>query len=93
MSWDKNTINTSSLNEVKSTLDDLGVEYKLTVRGEVPGHGNNDDKPISLRQLEYGKYVLVEQLNRSEDCDFDDYIVSLKFLAADLPKNFPLEVM
>ena len=89
MSWDKNTINMSQIDNNIKMLDNLKIKYKLIKLGEVEGHGNNDTyweityeeeiKKYPIRKLEYGNKVIIEQMLRSKDCDMDDYLVSVEY--------------
>lgn len=63
MSYDKNTINMSSLDMVKEILGDLGYSYLLIVQVSVRGRGFNDSRyhfenddhtrEYDLRRLQY----------------------------------------
>lgn len=90
MSWNKNTINFSSLNAIKQVLDDLRIEYTLEVKERVIGQGNNDEffgeNPYELRRLSYRGFVVLEQIQKTSDCDSDDMIISQKFTRETEPK-------
>ena len=91
MSWNKNTHNVSSVSNMIKILDSVGVRYKLTEIGKVKGMGLNDKyDPIingvdsegyyTLHKLEYTRadglaVVVIEQMQRTYDCDDDDCIV------------------
>jgi hypothetical protein len=97
MSWNKNTVVMSSVDAVVKTLNDVGVEYNLELLGEVSGCGLNDDYGFGrdkypIRKLTYGDKVLMEQMNRSSDCDCDDFLVSREFKRGDEPIVWPLEM-
>lgn len=93
MSWNKNTINLSTLAAVKEVLDDLNQFYIFTVEGEVKGLGLNDsgDKKYQICRLEYGDYVVLEQMLRSDDCDSNNMLVSYKFKKDKVPKRWKIE--
>ena len=93
MSWDKNTINQSNLNAVKDVLDDLKIKYTLVIKECVRGSGLNDDmcgemRVYELRRLSYRNFVILEQMNRTSDCDADDTITSQKFTKENEPKDW-----
>ena len=106
MSWDKNTIVCSQINAIISTLDICKKPYTLSVLGNVQGHGLNDDliiednsgelypgsKYYDIRKLEFEGIVILEQMQRSHDCDTDDMIISVKFDKGSEPKTWPLEI-
>jgi len=97
MSWDKNTINMSFIDSTIKVLKNLEIKYQLTKLGEVEGYGNNDiycgeaieedHKTYSIRKLEYGNKIIFEQMLRSEDCDMDDYLVSIEYESGKEPKT------
>lgn len=94
MSWDKNTINASNLDAVKSVLDELKVKYTLETKKTVMGRGiNNDsfggeDKHYELRRLSYRGFVILEQIKQTADCDADDTIISQKFTVLNEPHDW-----
>ena len=91
MSWDKNTVDLSSLDSVVQTLDNLGKEYHLSIEAEVVGRGLNDFEntpPYKLRRLRYDKWVILEQITQDADCDVDDTISSRTFLLEEEPKDW-----
>lgn len=88
MSWNKNTIVRSSLDSVKFTLDKLDYPYELSVLATVRGRGLNDDvlfggadddKTYEIRRLKCDKFVVLEQMLHTFDCDSDDYLSSQIF--------------
>lgn len=93
MSWDKNTVNLSDVDSRIHVLNQIGISYSLITLGEVGGHGLNDfdGKTYPIRQLKYKDIVVLEQMIREDDCDFDDMIISYEFFAQEEPKNWPLE--
>ena len=99
MSWDKNTVNCSHIDSIVGTLQQLGVPYSLVVMKEVRGRGFNDDIPSTaapflvdkfylIRRLEYNKFVILERMERTTDCDTDDLICSYPFDFADEPTDW-----
>jgi hypothetical protein len=99
MSWDKNTIVHSEIDAIISIFEEIHYPYKLKILGEVMGCGLNDDdgQIYSIRSLEYKtkkgyNIVLLERMERTSDCDGDDYIVVHKFNKKDVPKNWKLEI-
>lgn len=96
MSYNKNTLISSEIGNTIKILDRLKVPYTLTDLGTVRGQGLNDDyegiDSYKIRKLEYGDYVIIEQMRRTNDCDTDDYIVSEEFLKNKAPKEWDLEI-
>ena len=103
MSWDKNTINCSHIDSIVRTLQQLDTLYSLTVEKEVRGMGLNDDIPSTaapflverfypLRRLEYNRFVILERMERTTDCDTDDLICSYLFDFADEPADWQYEI-
>jgi hypothetical protein len=106
MSWDKQTIVLSFVNATIATLKDLNILYTLTELGQVQGNGRNDDDlgkdaegdpiPIGrcypIRKLEYGDVVILEQMQRTHDCDTDDVILAFKFEKGKEPKDWQIEI-
>lgn len=77
MSWNKNTVVRSSIDNVKATLDTVGVPYELTTLGEVDGNGLNDVYGVTkypIRKLTFNGSVIREIMQRHPDCDIDDVI-------------------
>ena len=97
MSWDKNTIITSSVDSIIETLSNLNTPYCLEEIGKVRGYGLNDDYNgvdfYPLRKLEYGDFVVLEQIIRTTDCDTDDTIISKSFPKDKIPKRWKKEVI
>lgn len=104
MSWDKNIINTSAINNTISVLEKLGTPYTVTTLGKVRGRGlndkiwmekNEDAYPIctiyTLRKLEYKDVVLLEKIIRNSDCDVDDFILSFEFKKGHEPRDWEIE--
>ena len=89
----------SSLDSIKETLEAVGTDYTLEVLGKVRALGLNDDfedkEFYELRKLSYKNkdktYFIVEQMQRSHDCDFDDYLMGIRFENA-IPEDFKLEI-
>ena len=99
MSWEKNTINLSELDSVVAMLKKDNRPHTMTVLGEVLGLGLNDDSRYNykIRRLEYTTlsgqgYVVLEQMQRTSDCDSDDHLVSMEYKKDEEPKNWQLEV-
>jgi len=93
MSWNKNTVNRSSIDTIISTLKRLNESYTVTVLGRVKGFGLNDDegKTYMIRKLEYQDTVVLEQMLRTSDCDMDDSIISVEFNKSKEPKDWSIE--
>lgn len=96
MSWNKNTIVASEIDSVIRTLDDCKASYDLTTLGEVTAMGLNDDyngiNRYPVRRLEYQNTVILEQMQRTHDCDMDDCLVSCRFKKGEEPKDWKLEI-
>jgi hypothetical protein len=90
MSWDKQTIIISEIDSLISLLSQLGVPYGLEKLGNVADNGTWSDplKALTIRVLTYstnhdGLQTIVEQMQRTIDCDTNDTLVSIKN-----PKDF-----
>lgn len=96
MSWNKNTRNCSEVDKTIELLKELNIKYKVKVLGLVTGYGLNDDYAKSdkykIRRLDYKDKVVLEQMRRSDDPDFDDLLISLKFDKDKVPKKWKIEV-
>lgn len=90
MSWNKNTIVTSTVDATVEILTDLSYPYNLQIKRLIQGIGINDleVREYPLRRLQYGKWVILEKMIRHSDCDIDDTIVSYKLTLEDEPKNW-----
>jgi hypothetical protein len=99
MSWDKNTVNLSSLDEIAKALDLLEIPYTITVLQTVDGwgindvlsvdeHGSEERKMHKIRRLNSEKIVVLEKIERRVDCDDDDAIVSYTFNPIAMPKEW-----
>lgn len=100
MSWNKNTVVVSDIDSRVDMLKENGIPYTLTILGKVSGMGLNDaasqgildSSSYLIRKLEYKDKLIVEQMQRQQDCDFDDHLVSIKFLKSEAPKEWKLEM-
>ena len=97
MSWDKNTINISTVDFAIEMLKDLNIPYKCEIIGKVQGVGLNDldypDNYYNVRRLTYNNFVILEQIIRNRDCDFDDIFTYSKFNKDEEPNDWQIEVM
>lgn len=99
ISWNKNTLVLSDIDNTIEVLKETGTPYTLVEIGKVNGMGLNDDiqsddiKQYPIRRLEYKTFVVLEQLQRTPDCDSDDWLISKKFKKGEEPKKWELEVM
>lgn len=97
MSYDKNTLDFSEIDTIVRVLDYLAKadggeqRYVLTELGTVEGLGVNDEGPHILRSLWHSNITVVEQMQRTCDCDADDVIVSIETHDGD--DMLPLETM
>lgn len=74
-------------------LDEMKQSYVLCERGPIRDDGLNSehDHPwIQLRSLQYGAVMIWEQMQRQEDCDADDHVVSINGKVGDTEP--PLEI-
>lgn len=97
MSWNKDTINVSEIDSTIRVLETLNEPYKLIILGEVMGLGLNDtlghgQEEYPIRKLEFRDKVVLERMDRTEDCDADDYLVSFMFDKNKVPKKWKLEI-
>jgi len=96
MSWNKNTLNFSQIDTIIEVLITLKEKYTLISIGRVKAFGLNDSilglYSHCLRKLTYKNQIIIEQMQRTSDCDSDDLIVSLQFTKEKLPKRIPLEI-
>ena len=106
MSWNKNTINLSSIDNTIEILESLNIPYKLNILVVVAGRGINDEiwkknrkgiqelenKLYQIRKLEWKDIVYIDQMQKTYDCDSHDYLVTLRFLKGKEPKNLPVEI-
>ena len=103
MSWNKNTVDCSHIDSIVTTLQQLGVPYSLSVMKELVGWGLNDDIPSTaapfsverlfpIRRLEYKRFVLLERMERTTDCDTDDLLCSYPFDFEDEPADWKYEI-
>lgn len=95
MSWDKQTIHQSEVDAITKVLDILSVPYSVKIIGEALDRGGymfDDEKPISLRRLEFVNRVVLERVIRTADCDADDTIVSEMFYVNQEPQKWELEI-
>lgn len=89
MGWDKNTVNHSQVDTIISVLKQLNYPYEIREIGQVVGSGANDSgKTYPMRRLSYGEWVVLEYIQRSNDCDADDYICSETFRKDQEPKDW-----
>ena len=95
MSWNKNTLNISTLGSTIEILKDLDLPFNCEIIGKVQGMGLNDpdypDNYYNVRKLTYGNFVILEQMIRSVDCDLDDIFISSKFIKDKEPDNWQIE--
>lgn len=96
MSWDKNTYYVSEIPTIIGVLEQMSEPYILTKLGQVKGMGMNDDFDdkdyYDLYQLEYKDNIVLEQMQRTCDCDSDDILTSIHFNKGEQPDTWPLEI-
>ena len=97
MSWNKNTLNISNLGSTIEILKDLDIPFNCEIIGKVQGMGLNDsdypDNYYNVRKLTYGNFVILEQMIRNGDGDFDDFITSSKFTKDKEPNDWQIEII
>jgi len=91
MSWDKNTINMSTIDDIIQVLKDTKTSFKVTTVKEVRGYDLNDTL-YKLQKLEYANKILIDQMIRTTDCDTNDVIITRKFKKGKVPKIFKAEI-
>jgi len=91
MSWNKNTSVMSQIDNTIKLLISTDTEYELTVLSKIKGLGLNDEildkEHYFIRRLSFRDKVMIEQMQRSYDCDFDDHLVSIS-ISKDEEKTF-----
>ena len=95
MSWNKNTIRTTEIDATIKALNHADVPYTVEVLGTVQGNGLNDDYSDGVyecRKLTYGDVVLMERIERTSDCDMDDYFTSQEFKRGEEPAEWELSI-
>ena len=96
MSWDKNTIRDTKIDNTIEVLKENNIPYTVEVLGTVEARGINDDyqgiKEHTIRKLTYQKFVILEQMVRSDDCDVNDIIETMKVNIEDTPKEWEIDV-
>ncbi len=106
MSWEKYTINLSQINAIVDVLQDVGMDFTLANITSVLGRGVNDEEWVDtadgepelkgkiylIRKLEYANYIIVEQMQKTHDCDCNDTLVSIKFDKDKFPEDFKYEI-
>ena len=97
MSWNKNTINNSQLYTFAYTFGKVRRPINIEIIGYAEGYGLNDiyEDNIGLypiRKLSFDDIVVLEQMQRTVDCDTDDTIVSIMFDADKVPSDWPIEI-
>jgi hypothetical protein len=83
MSWDKKTVSFSRINSFIEILELLNHPYELKIVKAVKDNGNDynyDEESnglINLHTLTFNDKIVVDYIQRSDDCDTDDYIHSV----------------
>jgi len=94
LGWDKNTIVQTAVDFTLGILKRMDIPHTITTLGHVSGQGMNDSYSdsgnYSIRRLEYHGKVLLERMERSYDCDADDYLVSQEFPKGQEPRLWPI---
>ena len=90
MSWDKQTVYKSTLPTIALLLNQLGIPFSMRERGRVEDMGawsDPEEGGIPLQELHvrvpqgttlhHKELVYFDQIQRTHDCDSDDYVVTL----------------
>jgi hypothetical protein len=98
MSYDKITVNYSTLDAVKEVLGELNFPFTLRTMQTVQGRGCNDElvgdndervmRQYDLCRLQYGDFVILEKIIQTKGCDDYDVIHSYKFRVNQEPKDW-----
>ena len=54
---------------------------------------NDDREDYPIRKLEYGNFVLLEQMTKTTDCDTDDFITCTHFHKDSVPEKWEIKVV
>jgi len=95
MSYNKNTVNWSYLDDIVRIWKDSGKEVKVEILGYVEGRGLNDDGtkyPIRKAVNCDDGIVVIERMERTYDCDTDDVIRSYTFKFGEVPNDWEIEI-
>lgn len=99
MSWTKNTIQLSVVNDLIERLKKDSIPYRVTMLGKVQGNGLNDlsrtteeYKTYVLRRLDYEDKIILEQIIQSTDMQLDDFVFSHLFNKKEIPKSWKYKV-
>ncbi len=96
MSWNKNTIKSTKIDDTIEVLRENDISYTLDILGKVNANGQNDHYTVTeyyaIRKLSYQNFVIMEQMIRENDCDIDDCIRAVKFEKDNVPENWELEI-
>lgn len=98
MGWNKNTIR-SNFDDMVNLMSELGHFVEITMLGKVMGMGLNDNedtwypirKAVCMPPDSIG-IVLMEQMQRSLDCDCDDMIICHRFTTNTAPSAWDVEI-
>lgn len=91
MSYDKQTLNESGINTATVILDLYGIQYTKVPLGTVGLLGAYDEaETYTLQMLVCDKFVMLERMIRTQDCDTDDVIVSKQFDPDKIPESWHL---
>ncbi len=97
MSWNKNTIDNSQINSIARILLLLEIPYTIEVLASIKGSGLNDFdlvgedevcRTYELRELRCAKFVVLDSIYKTLDCDADDIISSDIFKIGEEPKEW-----
>ena len=106
MSWNKNTVIVSEVDATVRIMDSMGMKYQLHKLGEVANMGlevqydpdvlhNVPIRAIEFVDVQGVKHLLIVQMQRTLDCDSDDFVVSFHLIgeAATIDlTTWPLEI-
>ena len=90
MSYNKKIINISKVDFAIEILEDLNIPYNCEIIGKVRVMV---DDYYNIRRLDYNNFVILEQLIRTKNYDFDNIFTSSKFNKDKEPDNWQMEIV
>lgn len=76
MSWDKRTVRDGQYDGIKGTLRLINIPFNEKIMSKIYSADCYYPVEMDLRQLTFDNYIVTETLETSDDCDFDDNIVT-----------------
>ena len=78
--------------KVKKAFSRIGLDNESEYTGD-KDRESLEEKYYEMRRLEYNDFVVLEQIIRNGDCDFDDFLTSSKFHKDEEPNDWQIEMM